>query len=74
MTVPLLLLSSAAHVLLPGETLCTFEGHHDMVLALALSADDTTLYSTSKDATIRMWDAQSGPRKNTMVWPCRTHV
>jgi WD40 repeat protein len=42
-----------------GKIVRTFEGHKDWVSGLALSSDGKTLYSTSWDGSLRVWDVSS---------------
>ncbi len=43
-----------------GRLLREFRGHTGGVFAVAFSADDRTIYSSSDDETIRAWDAATG--------------
>jgi WD40 repeat protein len=46
----------------PSESMLlhTLEGHSDRVTSVAFSPDDTMLASGSRDATLQLWDVQTG--------------
>ena len=45
---------------LSGEIRLTLEGHEDLVMTCAFTADGKLLISGGKDASIRIWDAETG--------------
>ncbi|KAH8742353.1 hypothetical protein F5883DRAFT_478116 [Diaporthe sp. PMI_573] len=46
--------------------LSTLEGHSDMVISVAFSADGRRLASGSRDHTVKIWDAESGANVRTL--------
>ncbi|GAC1404855.1 MAG: hypothetical protein NVSMB49_23760 [Ktedonobacteraceae bacterium] len=46
-----------------GETLLTFRGHTDGVLAVSWSPDSTRIASIGLDGTVRVWDATTGAQQ-----------
>ena len=46
---------------LNGEEQFIYQGHFDAVSGVVFAADDQEIYSTSKDNTIRIWDAKGRP-------------
>jgi len=49
-----------------GAWLQTLEGHSDVVMSVALSADGSRIVSGSDDKTVRVWDAASGECVQTL--------
>lgn len=49
-----------------GKQRRQYLGHRGGVLSLAVSSDDTQLYSTGIDRTLRIWDAKSGSKVQTI--------
>ena len=43
-----------------GQTIRTFEGHTDIVSAVAVTPDGHRAVSASYDRTLRLWDLESG--------------
>jgi WD40 repeat protein len=49
-----------------GQILNRLEGHTAPISAIALRADGQTLFSSSKDNTIRMWNLENGAHLRTL--------
>ena len=47
--------------------LYTISGHSDSILLLAVSQDSLTLFSSSKDKTIKVWNLKTGELVQTLV-------
>jgi WD40 repeat protein len=49
-----------AESLPPGQPLVEFKGHDDCIFSVAVSPDNALLASGSSDATVRIWNTQTG--------------
>ena len=55
-----------------GEPLATLEGHTAEVTSASFSPDGSRIVSSSRDRTVRVWNANSGMRRSWAVAPTRT--